>query len=432
MAVLDSIWIGKLGPEFLAAVTVGSFMSWGLFALAEMVPIGTNSLVSQAIGAKETDSAKYIGTLNLFLAIIAGFVISAIAYPIIPFMYQFTNIDTPKAILANQYLMPILLLLPTVILFETGNAIFRGNGNTQTPFWLLILVFGIKIILSPLLIFNLNLGMAGASLATMLSYGGVFLLELYLLKHKGLITSLSKKFKSIAGDLKYNWKVTKQTIRIGIPLSLEGLTFSIIYIFVTKYVAEFGTVGLAALGIGHRSEAIPYQVGEAFAITASIIVGQNIGARNTERAEKGAWRVLFLSWIPMSVYAIVLFFFPEQIAGIFTQDTSVIATAKVYNMIAAFSIFFAMSEAIFAGAFAGAGNSIPPLAIYLPVTALRIPLAAILAPIYGINGVWFAIFSTSITKGILIAFWFKLGRWKRRKFDLGKPEEEDFPKENFL
>jgi putative MATE family efflux protein len=420
IAVLDTYWIGKLGPEFLAAVTVGSFLSWGIFALAEMISIGTNSLVSQAIGAKEPDSAKYIGTLNLFNAILLGLLIAAIVYPILPVLYHFTNIDAFKASLANKYLLPILLLLPLTILFETGSAIFRGNGNTKTPFWLLIVVYGIKVILTPLFIFTFDLGMTGASLATMLSYGMTFLIELYLLKKNGLITSLKKKSVDIINNLRYNWKVTRQTIKIGLPLSMEGLAFSFIYIFVTRYVADFGTVGLAALGIGHRSEAIPYQVGEAFAITASIVVGQNIGAKNIPRAETGAWRVLFISWVPMFFYSLVLFFFPEQIASIFTSDPAVIATAKIYNMIAAFSIFFAMSEAIFAGAFAGAGNSLPPLAIYLPITALRIPIAALLAPKYGINGIWIAIFSTSITKGILIAFWFKLGRWKRRKFNLGK------------
>lgn len=432
IAVLDSYWIGKLGSEFLAAVTVGSFLSWGVFALAEMVSIGTNSLVSQAVGAKEKDSAKHIGTLNLLNAVLLGLLIAGIVYPILPYLYHFTNIDPLKASLANKYLLPILLLLPFTILFETGSAIFRGNGNTKTPFWLLIVVYSIKVVLTPLFIFTFDLGMSGASLATMLAYGMTFLIEFYLLGKNGFITSIKKKSAGFITNMRFNWKVTKETIRIGLPLSLEGLAFSFIYIFVTRYVADFGTVGLAALGIGHRSEAIPYQIGEAFAITCSIVVGQNIGAKNIERAEKGAWRVLFISWIPMFFYAIFLFFFPEQVAGIFTTDQAVIATAKVYNMIAAFCIFFAMSESIFAGAFAGAGNSLPPLAIYLPITALRIPLAALLAPKYGINGIWIAIFSTTIAKGIIIAFWFKLGRWKRRKFDLGKEPEPDYPKENYL
>ncbi len=420
IAVLDSFWIGKLGAEFLAAVTVGSFLSWGVFALSEMVPIGTNSLVAQAIGAKDKNSAKYIGTLNLFNAVFLGIIISSIVYPILPVLYHFTNIDAVKASLANQYLLPILIFLPLLILFETGNAVFRGNGNTKTPFILLVIVYAIKVVLTPLLIFTADLQIAGASLATMVSYGFTFLIELYLLKKNNLITSIKKKSAEIINNTRYNLKVTLESLKIGMPLSMEGLAFSFIYIFVTRYVADFGTAGLAALGIGHRSEAIPYQVGEAFAITASIIVGQNIGARNLERAEKGAWRVLFISWIPMFFYSLVLFFFPRQVAGIFTTDINVIEAAKIYNMLAAFSIFFAMCESIFAGAFAGAGNSLPPLAIYLPVTAFRIPLCALLAPVYGITGIWIAIFSTSIFKGILIAVWFKLGRWKKRKFELGK------------
>jgi putative MATE family efflux protein len=420
VAILDSYWIGKISSEHLAALAVGTFLSWGAFALGELVPIGTNALVSQAIGAKDEDSARHIGTLNLVNSVIWGLLIASIMIPLLPVLYGFTNLDTPKAILANEYLFPILVLLPALILFESGSAIFRGHGNTKTPFRLLLVVFSLKIVLSPLLIFTFNFGMRGASIATMVSYGSVFLIELVLLKKRGFITSVQKKFTSIIKDVKYNWKVTKETIKIGLPLSLEGLAFSFIYIFVSRYVADFGTTGLAALGIGHRSEAIPYQVGEAFAVTASIVVGQNIGAGNIERANKGAWRVLYLSWIPMAIYGVVLFFFPAQIAGIFTTDQAVIETAKVYNMIAAFSIFFAMSEQIFSGAFAGAGNSLPPLAIYLPVTAMRIPLAAILAPIYGMNGIWIAIFMTSMAKGILIAIWWSLGRWKKRKFALGK------------
>jgi len=424
IAILDSYWIGRISSEHLAAIAVGTFLSWGAYALGEMVSIGTNSLTAQAVGAKQHESAKHIAALNIFNAVLAGIIIAAVLYPILPLLYNLTNLDAVKAGLAGDYLTPILFMLPFTILFETGSAIFRGHGNTQTPFRLLLLVFGIKTILSPLLIFTAGMGISGASTATMLSYGSVFLIELYLLKKYDYVSPLLQKAVKFVKDFKYNWKVTKETIRIGIPLSLEGLAFSFIYVLVSRFVAEFGTVGLAALGIGHRAEAIPYQVGEAFAMTASIIVGQNIGARLTDRAEKGAWRVLYLSWIPMGVYGLVLFIFPREIAGIFTTDQAVIETAKVYNMIAAFSIFFAMSEQIFTGAFAGAGNSVPPLVISLPISALRIPLAAILAPVYEMNGIWIAIFSTSILKGILLAFWFKLGRWKKKEFILGKKTEE--------
>lgn len=423
ISILDSYWVGKLGSEHLAAIAVGTFMSWGAFALGELIPIGTNSLVSQAVGARQREAARHIATLNLFNSVLWGFVITLILLPLLPLLYSFTNLDTSKSVLVDSYLYPILYFLPSLILFETGSAVFRGHGNTQTPFKLLIIVFVLKVILTPVFIFYFEMGLQGASLATMISYGTVYITMFILLLKRGLLLPY-RRFGNFLKNISYNFRITTSTVRIGLPLSLEGLAFSFIYVFVSKYVADFGTVGLAALGIGHRSEAIPYQIGEAFAVTASIIVGQNLGAGNLARANKGAWRVLFISWIPMFIYGFLLFVFPSEIAEIFTSDQDVIAAAKIYNMIAAFSIFFSMSEQIFTGAFAGAGNSLPPLMIYLPLTALRIPLCAYLAPEFGIKGIWYAIFTTSILKGILIAFWWGLGKWKNRKFTLSREPHE--------
>lgn len=428
--ILDSFWLGKLGTEELAAITVGSFLSWGIFALGEMIPIGTNSLVAQSTGAKQTETTRYIATLNLFNAVLLGILIALLVFPLLPFLYKLTNLDSHKSFLANLYLLPLLIGLGSIILFETVNSIFRGNGDTKTPFKLLMIVVSMKLLLTPLLIFglegNLKLGMSGASLSTVISYGSVFLIGLFLLKKRELITSLRKKFLSFIKDISYNYRVTKETVKIGIPLSLEGLAFSLIYVFVSRFVSDFGTVGLAALGIGHRSEAIPYHIAEGFSVTATIIVGQNIGAGNPDRAEKSAWRVLVFAWIPMAVYGSILFFFPDQISGVFTNDRQVIETARVYNLLAAFAIFFTVSETVFTGAFAGAGNSIPPLLISLPITALRIPLCAILAPVYGMNGIWIAIFSTVVVKGILLALWFKRGNWKKRKFILSRQSQNPF------
>jgi putative MATE family efflux protein len=333
-----------------------------------------------------------------------------------------SDLDASKSALANMYLIPMLIAFPALTLFETGNSIYRGTGDTQTPFRLLVVSVIIKLTLTPILIFGWfgfpRLEMAGAPVAFGIAYGFAFIIGFIYLKKRQLINSVYKKIVSYFKDFKTDKKITFETIRIGVPLSLEGLAFVMIYVFVSRYVSDFGTVGLAALGIGHRSEAIPYQVGEGFSITASILVGQNVGAKAYDKAEKAAWRVLLFSWVPMIIYGIFLFFYAEEIAGFFTTDLAVIETAAVYNRIAAFGIFFAASESVFTGSFAGAGNSIPPLVISLPITALRIPISAIFSPVYGMNGIWLAIFSTSILKGIIFAAWFKKGNWKKRKFTL--------------
>ena len=428
--IIDSFWIGKLGPEYLAAITVGSFLSWGVFALGELVPIGTNSLVAQSVGAKQPETTKHIAATNLITSLFYGLMIAGVIIPLLPFLYQLTNLDADKSVLANLYIFPLLIGFPAMLLFETGNSIFRGNGDTQTPFRLLVVAVILKMTLCPLLIFGINghfqLGMAGASTSSIISYGFAFIIGFYLLRKRELILKIQSKFFAFFEDIKFNWKVIKETVKIGIPLSAEGLYFVMIYIVISRFVSDFGTVGLAALGIGHRSEAIPYQMGEGFSITATIIVGQSIGASNPARAEKAAWRVLYFSWVPMIFYGAILFFGASWVAGIFTDDLAVIETAKVYNQIAAFSIFFAASESVFTGAFAGAGNSVPPLIISLPITGLRIPLCAIFAPIYGMNGVWIAIFTTTIIKGAIMAFWFKRGKWKERKFALAKTNPVEF------
>ncbi len=310
--IIDSYWIGKLGPEFLAAITVGSFLSWGVFALGELLPIGTNSLVAQSVGAKQPDTTRHIATTNIITSLFYGLLIAGVIIPLLPLLYGLTNLDAEKSVLANMYLFPLLIGFPAMLLFETSNSIFRGNGDTQTPFRLLVVAVIMKLTLCPLLIFGINghlkLGMSGASTSSIIAYGTTFLIGFYLLKRRSLIVKIRSKFFSFFKDLRFNWKVIKETVKIGIPLSAEGLYFVMIYIIISRFVSDFGTVGLAALGIGHRSEAIPYQMGEGFSITATIIVGQSIGASNPARAEKAAWRVLYFSWLPMVFYGALLIF----------------------------------------------------------------------------------------------------------------------------
>lgn len=423
--IIDSFWIGKLGSEHLAAITVGGFLSWGLFALGATIPIGTNALVAQARGASEKDTSELIAATNLIISLIWGFLISITIFPMLPFLYELSHLDETKSLLADAYLFPLLAGFSAIILFETGNSIFRGNSDTKTPFKLLLIAIVLKLFLTPLLIFGTGqkmiMGMSGAPVATVISYSFSFIIGLIILKKRKLISTFSLVLKFFRNKAYELLKILKTTIKIGFPLALEGVTFVAIYVFVSRYVADFGTVGLAALGIGHRAEAIPYQVGEGFSVTASILVGQNIGALNPNRAEKSAWRILWISCVPMFLYSLLLFIFPAEISAIFTSDKDVIEAAKAYNIIASFCIFFAMTESIFTGAFAGAGNSLPPLIISLPITAMRIPLCAIFTPLYELNGIWIAIFSTMVLKGIIIALWFKKGNWKKRKFELAHP-----------
>lgn len=417
--IIDSYWVGKLGSAELAAITVANFLVWGAMALGELIPVGTNSLVAQSKGADESDTGRNISTNNLVETLFMTILVAIIMIPALPYLYDIINIDAQKRIYTDDYLITFLMGMPCVTLLSTATAIFRGNGDTKTPFYLLLTAVSLNFFLAPLLIFGAGPvpfgGMKGAAFSTLISYSIAFIIGFRLLRKRNLINKIS--------SYRFSKKILHHTFKIGLPVSMSGLAFSLIYVFVSRFVADYGTIGLAALGIGHRSEAVSYQIYIGLSLAATILVGQNIGAGNKDRAEKLAWKVYKFGIYAALMYSIILFIFSAEIASIFTTDTDVIAAASNSNKVTAIILIFSAAEVILSGAFSGAGETVPPVVIGLSTNILRIPLCALLSPVWGLNGIWIAICSSVMLKGILITFWFRRGKWKERKFELSRKKE---------
>ncbi|MCX6156648.1 MAG: MATE family efflux transporter [Ignavibacteriota bacterium] len=412
--IVDAFWVGKMGAISLAALTTATFLVWGFLALGEMIATGTNSLVAQSTGAGNHELTKRISTFNLVNTFFYTVVLSLVLIPIIPLLYSLMNVSGEQARLSNEYLVTLLIGFPGMTLLSTATSIFRGAGDTKTPMYLLIFAVVLNFFLAPLFMFGLwfvpAFGMTGAALSTLTAYSIAFVISYFIMKKRDLICKLSK--------YKINKPVILETFRIGFPIALNGVGFSLIYVFVSRFVADYGTVAFAALGIGHRSESLAYQITVGFSLASSILVGQNIGAGNPERAAKLAWKILGFASLVMFGYGLLLFIFSADVARIFINDADVINAASVYNKIAASVLIFSAAEVILSGAFSGAGDSLPPAIVGLPMNALRIPLTALFSMLWGLNGIWIAICSTVILKGIIITIWFRLGRWKTRKLVL--------------
>ena len=412
--LIDAYWVGKMGSIQLAALTVANFMVWGTYAMGEMISTGTNSLVAQSVGAKNQFLSKRISSLNITNTFFYSLILGIAMIPLLPFFYLLINLTHAQSELASNYLVTFLIGLPCLSLLSTVSSIFRGYGDTHTPFYLLLVAVVLNIFLTPILIFGIDgifiLGLRGAALATLISYFISFLIGYAVLKKRELINTVFK--------YKIDKSVIWETLKIGSPISLNGVGFSLIYFFVARFVAEYGTVGLAALGIGHRSESISYQICIGFSLAATILVGQYMGAEKPNKAEKFAWKILGVGSTIIIIYGILLYVFSADIAGIFTTDTNVIDAASTYNKIAAVVLVFLAAETILGGAFSGAGNTVPPTVIGLPFNFLRIPLCALLIPFYGLTGVWLAICITVVLKGIIITVWFKRGKWKLKKIKI--------------
>jgi putative MATE family efflux protein len=409
-AIVDAFWVGKMGSVELAAITVATFLVWGILALGEMIATGTNSLIAQSTGAKNTALSKDIASLNIVNTLFHTISISIILIPMLPLFFYITNLNAEQSKLASEYLVTLLIGFPCITLLSTVSAIFRGHGDTKTPFYLLVLAIVLNIFLAPLFIFGIygihGYGITGAAVSSLVSYLISFVIGYRLLRKRDLIAK--------AIHYKFDFKILKETLRIGMPVALNGIAFSMIYIFVSRFVADYGTVGFASLGIGHRSESLAYQVTVGFGLASTILVGQNVGAGNIPKAERLAWKIFGVASVVILIYSAGLFIFSTEIAKFFSTDPEVIKAASIYNKIAATVQIFSAAEVIFGGAFAGAGDTLPTAIIGFPLNFIRIPMAAIMSGIWGLNGIWIAICLSVVFKGIIIVIWFNTGRWKKR------------------
>jgi putative MATE family efflux protein len=415
-SIADIFWVGKLGAVSLAAVISSAFLIWIIWSLVGGISIGVTALVARFIGAKQPDQAAFSARQTyLFGALFAlSITVVGLLFTRWPFVLMGTEPDVTH--LGIRYLRIIFAGAVFFFLLDVFSAMFRAAGDTRTPLLVIGGSLALNIVLDPLLIFGVGpfprMETAGAALASIFSQAVGSLLFIYLVS-RGKLGFKFSLMPTLKLDLSMVWRI----LRIGIPASSAWILFSVVYLFLNKIVALFGTEAIAALGIGNRMESLSFHACMGFSIAASTLVGQNLGAGKPERSAQAAWQSAGIAVLITGFVGTMFFTFPRQIASFFISDPRVIGIAIWYLKIVALSQMFMALEIVLEGAFAGAGNTVPPMLVSIAGSLARIPLAYLLAVRWGIgiSGVWWAITATSIVKGIVLTYWFSRGRWKTQK-----------------
>ncbi|MBN1541679.1 MATE family efflux transporter [candidate division KSB1 bacterium] len=410
--LVDIWWVGKLGPDYLAGVSAAAFILWALQSIGTLISTGVTALVARAVGERNLEKADTIARQGFWLAILIGALFSIGGVLFAAPTFRLMGLQGTVYSSALHYMDWIIRGLPAFFLAYTLEAVFRGSGDTRTPLKIMSLALIFNAVLDPILIFGFGplpaLKAGGAGLATVLAHILAFILGWYLLRNCPV--SLHPTRSPIAVP-----EVMRRIGRIGTPIAFNGVMFSLSYMALTRIIADFGSGSLAALGLGHRIEGIAYFASVGFAIAAQTLMGQNLGAGKPERAEKSVWLTLLFVGTLLAAVSICFILFSEPIVRLFTDDPRVVNEGVRYlKTIAVFEVFLGF-EIVLEGAFAGAGNSLPPMVIIVPLTWARIPLGLFLSKNLGMGslGIWWAIAGTTALKGLLLLYWFKLGRWKK-------------------
>ena len=377
---------------------------------------GHNWLVEVTVGAKELDKVVSYIRHGIAMAIGMASVFSIAGYFLTPFMLQFMDTSDATMLHAVPYLRIFFLSSIAFFLTDTTYAIFRASGDTRTPTKVSIIVVLLNMTLDPLLIFGWGpipaLGVAGASLASAIAIGVAATIIITKMLHGGLSYPVS--------GLVSQWPRLKRILniaRIGLPISTQQFVFIFVYWFLIKIVHQFGETAAAAMGIGNRMESFSYLTCYGFSVAASTMVGQNLGAKQPDRAARCAWGATGAAVGITFIISLVFILLPKEIASVFTNDPVVLEIAIDYLIILGITQTAMALEIVIEGAFGGAGDTLPPMIVMIPGSAIRVPLAYYLCfnLDWGINGVWWTLTITCALKAIVLSLWFKRGKWKLKE-----------------
>ncbi len=409
----DYFWVGKLGPAAQDAVTSSMVVIWTIFATTAIVTVGVTALVARFVGARQIDRVERIIRQGLQMAVVLGGVFTIAGYLATPSLLAFMDASDETARWAVPYLRLFFGFSVFMFIGETAYAVFRASGDTRTPTLVGVGVVLLNMGLDPILIFGWGpfpkLGVAGASLATGIAWllGSSVIIGLIYRRRLGYPV----------GRLWWgrpSWIDVKRIARIGLPMAGQNSVFILVYWFLIRFVHAFGESAGAAMGIGNRMESFSYLICYGFSVAASTLVGQNLGAGQSERAERCAWLSIRAALYVTGATSVLFIVVPQYIATVFTDDKRVMAMAVDYLVILGISQTAMAIEIVLEGAFGGAGDTLPPMLVSIPGSLARIPLAYFLCFTldWGINGIWWTLTITTLVKATILVLWFRRGRWK--------------------
>jgi len=413
-SMVDLYFVGRLGHIEVAALAIAGTVVAILMMMVQGISVGTTALIAHFTGDRNYEEADIVLGQTFLLGLIGSFLMYIIAVFLVEPILILFGAKGEVLIYAADYLKITFGWSIVIFFFEGVNQALRGSGEAQIPLKALIIANILNIILDPLLIMGYGpfpqMGVAGAAIATVLSRGIGFI---FLFLH---ITVGHSTLQFKARYTKLNLFLMKRIISIGSFGSLQVFIREVSFLFLMRLVASFGAVTLAAYGIGARFRMAIMVPGFGFANSASVLIGQNMGAKQPERATESTWRtVLYYEFIAIPL-ATIFFIFAPQLVAIFAKQPEVIRIGTSFLRYLGVTFPFLALSLVLGQAMNGAGDTAAPTIINaIAQLGVRIPLAYIFALVVGMesSGIWLGINASDIAQGLGMVFLFRSGHWKK-------------------
>jgi putative MATE family efflux protein len=412
-AVVDVLWVGRLGANAVATVGLTESLLSLVFSIGIGLSMSTTAMVARRIGEKDPEDAAVAGAQAIFLGLLVSLAIGVPSFVFAPQLLRLMGASPEIVATGTGYARIALGGCGAIVMLFLNNAIFRGAGDAAIAMRLLWVSNILNLILDPCLIFGLGpfprLGVTGAALATFSGRSIGVLYQFYRLM-KG-----SERLRIPPRLLRLNPRVMWRLIRVSLTGILQFTIANTSWIGLVRIVSIFGSAALAGYTIAIRIVIFVILPSWGLSNAAATLVGQNLGAGHPQRAEQAVWRTGLYNMLVLGLIGVVFIFTATPLVRLFTHDPAVVPLAASALRILSYGNIAYAYGMVMLQSFNGAGDTVTPTIVnFFGFWVLEIPLAWWLALHQGLHstGVYLSIVIAQAAVAMASILLFRRGKWK--------------------
>lgn len=421
--LIDAFWVGRLGADAVAAVSVSTPITFFTIALGAGLAIAGSTLIAQYVGARNQEMVNHVAAQTLLMVVLASVVLGALGFFISPYILHLMGVSPAVYAGALGFMRVSFIGLVFNFTFFMFQSIMRGTGEATVPVYIVLGTVLLNFILDPIFIFGYAgipaEGVMGAALATLGTQSIAALIGL------GILFRGKYGIKLHVRDFMPDFAYIKRAFFLGFPASIEMSMRALGLTVMTFLIASFGTLAVASYGVGSNVLQVVMIPAMGLSMAISTLVGQNIGAGNIDRASRigrlGAWLGF---WILTAVGVLVFFFAPYLVAFFVPSDPAVIAEGAIFLRTMSLAWGFLGVQLALTGVLRASGNLVVTMMLTIVSQwVLQFPLAYVLSKHagLGLTGIWWAFPVSNIVIALITMGVYAKGDWKKKR--LTDPEE---------
>lgn len=425
----DTYWLGQIGTNQLAAINLVTPVQNIIINFGSGITVAGSVLIAQYIGGNEKENAKSMANQIFVCAICFSLVCASFVFLVTGSVVSWLGADGDTYRHACTYLRIVIWDMPFLYMVNIFSAVHQAQGDTVRPMFLNLGGILLNLILDPLLMIGFHMGTAGAALATLFAKMVPALVAFFLLCRKNQEVHLD------VYHMKFEKEKLKLILQIGLPTAIGGSTMQLGFLLMSRNVYAYGDQAMAAYGIGNKVNGLITLPSNGIGSAVATIVGQNMGAKQTERAREGYLLSMKICVVFLFIGGMILSrdVISTSIVKIFSDDEKVIAMAADFLSIMAFWCFTNGVYNATSGLFQGTGHT----EVTMAVDATRLWVFRFVTLWFcevvlkmGVRSVWYSVVVSNGISSVILFILYKTNLWKKTRIKVGKSTTDE-KAENF-